>query len=169
MVGYVTSTACSDYISYATYSDCTSTSATYVGNYYAYPSEWVTYITPSYEPELETEEQRQAREEEREAAVKIAEELLKQHIGLDKFGELYSVGHIEVDSHKYKGRKYRVPSDEKMIEILDENGKVIDRLCIHTAIDCPMPDKVLTRLVMLEYAEELLLAQANHHGVPNVS
>ena len=102
--------------------------------------------------------------EQQAAAVEAAEELLKKHIGLERYGELYRVGHIEVDSLKHKGRKYRVPSDERMIEVLDKKGMVVDRLCIHTAIDCPMPDKILTRLVLLASAEEVLLAQANHHG-----
>jgi hypothetical protein len=78
----------------------------------------------------ESEARRKAEElrREQEAAIKRAEELLKEHIGLDAFGELYKVGHIEVDSQKYQGRKYRVFKDAyRTIEVI-ENGKVMDKL-----------------------------------------
>lgn len=175
---YITCTASST--NWAGYSVCTSTSATYTcGTYYVYPgTTWVS-ATMWNEPIPETGEQRanreaehqrqreenQRRQEEREADVKVAEELLKQHIGVERFGVLYQVGHIEVDSQKYKGRKYRIPNNEQMIDVLDENDKILERLCIHTAIDCPMPDRILTRLILAESAEEILLAKANHHGI----
>lgn len=128
-------------------------------------------------PEPETEEQRQAREEraqeyqrqqadlqkEQEAAIKAAEELLKEHIGLEAFGKLHEVGYIELDSQQHKGRKYRVSKDSyKRIEVVDDQGKVVDKLCIGPAIGCPPCDVILARVVLLELAEEYVLETANH-------
>lgn len=101
---------------------------------------------------------------EQEAAVKKAEELLKDHIGLEAFGQLHEVGYLELDSQKHKGRKYRIPKEHmEMIEVLDKDGKVIDQLCIHPAVECPPADHILSRVVLLESAEEFVLAKADHH------
>jgi len=131
----------------------------------------------SINPEPETDEQRQAREEreleyrrqedelrrEQETAVKRAEELLKEHIGLEAFGKLHEVGYIELDSRRHEGRKYRVSKDcYKRIEVVDDQGKVVDKLCIGPAIGCPPCDVVLARVVLLELAEEYVLETANH-------
>jgi hypothetical protein len=128
-------------------------------------------------PPPETEEQNRARlnreeewkkqqeqlRKEQELAVIQAEQLLKENIGLEAFGKLYKVGYIEVDSQKYKGRKYRIPKVHMArIEVLDDSGKVIDRLCVHPAIECPAGDHILTRKVLLELDEEYILAKANH-------
>lgn len=120
------------------------------------------YYNPSLDnPPLETEEERQ----EQKAAVKRAEELLKEYIGEKAFGKLHEVGYIELDSQKYKGRKYRVPANHMAyIEVLDEKGKVIDTLCVHPAIECPPADHIITRVAMLQNDEETLLAAANHWG-----
>lgn len=139
-----------------------------------------TYMLPTeYTPEPETKEQAKARRDreqeyqqqqeelrkEQEAAVARAEELLRKHIGAEAFGELHKVGYIELDSHKYKGRRYRVPADsETFIEVLDKAGKVVDTLCVHTVGDCPMPDKVLARIVRLQLDEENILEVADSHG-----
>lgn len=140
-----------------------------------YPSNSYVY----YEPEAETEEQRQVRLErqaeyrqqqeelrqQQEVANKRAEELLKEYIGVKAFGQLHEVGYIELDSQRYKGRKYRVPENHMAyIEVLDEQGRVIDTLCVHPAIQCPPPDHILTRVIMLQNDEEGLLTAANHWG-----
>jgi len=125
----------------------------------------------------ETDEQRQDREQrqveyqrqqaeigkQRKEADNRARELLKQHIGLDAFGKLHEVGYIEVDSQHHKGRKYRIHKNAyERIDVLDEQGKVIDRLCIVRAIQCPDDDLILTKKVLLESVEEYALQVANH-------
>lgn len=119
---------------------------------------------------LEYQRQQEELRKEQEAAVARAEELLREHVGEKAFTEMYELGYIEVDSHKHKGRKYRIPAEnEGFIEVVDKDGKVIDRLCVHAAIICPMPDKVLTRLMLLELAEDTILQVANSHGGVNWS
>lgn len=153
----------------------TTADSTWSGTWYIYPSNSYIHL----EPEAETEEQRQVRLErqaeyhrqqeelrqQQEVATERAEELLKEYIGLKAFSQLHEVGYIELDSQRYKGRKYRVPANHMAyIEVLDEQGKVIDTLCVHPAIECPPPDHILTRVVMLQNAEEDLLTAANHWG-----
>lgn len=150
------------------------------GNTLTYSAECVIYPAVYVAPEPETEEQRQQRqqrerewqqdremrrEQQRERqrqVLKAAEDLLRECIGLEAFGKLHEVGYIEVDSQKYKGRKYRVPNGSGRIEVLDEQGKVIDRLCVVPEVPCPMPDQTLARIVLLETNEEYVLAKANH-------
>ena len=143
-------------------------------------STWTDYSTTATtytSPEPETEEQKAARleaqrvfdlEQERlrkelKQAESKAEALLKEHIGLEAFGRLHQVGYIEVDSQKYAGRKYRVPKEKRnLIEVLDGEGRVIDRLCVHPTEAYPIGDEVLARIVMLKFAEEEILKIANH-------
>jgi hypothetical protein len=101
-------------------------------------------------------------DEEKAAAIAKAEELLKDHIGHQRYKEFYHIGHIELDSEKYHGRKYRVNSNaHSRIEII-EDGKVIDELCIISTVECPGGDLLLSKIVMLESAEETALQVANH-------
>ena len=102
---------------------------------------------------------------ERNQAEAKAEALLKEHIGLEAFDKLYQVGYIEVDSRKYAGRKYRVPQARLEIEVLDEQGRVIDRLCVHPREAYPESDELLARIVMLRFAEDKILEIANHQPV----
>lgn len=118
---------------------------------------------------LEQQKETQRRYEEsvkrREEAAKRAEGLLKEHIGLEAFGKLHEVGYIEVDSHKHKGRKYRIPEGHRdFIEVIDENDKVIDTLCVHPAVECPPGDHILARVILLELSEDYILERANSHG-----
>ncbi len=116
--------------------------------------------------EQESRDRAEQLRKEKEAAIKCAEELLKDHIGVEAFSELHKVGYIELDSQKYQGRKYRVPQEHmNMIDVLDKDGNVIDRLCVHPSVACPPGDHILSRLVLLELAEEYLLKQANHNLV----
>ena len=134
--------------------------------------------------ESDTEEQKQARltrEEEyrkqqeqlrkdNEAAIVKAEELLREHLGEQRYEKLQKQGYIELDSQKHVGCKYRVPKAHRdMIEVVDRYDKVIDTLCVHPAIDCPSGDQTLTRIKYLELAEEFILAKSNRHGPREVS
>lgn len=178
---------------YYTRSDITASSTDFVmGNYPMYdngtaavtggtwyPDKYIyTYITTQPAPETKKHKlarlKRQKKWErwqeklrlKREAAAKRAEELLQNYLGLESFGKLYEVGYIEVDSRKYPGRKYRVSKEtSKMIEVLDETGKVIDRLCVQPKIECPAGDHILTKVAFLQMDEESILTKANHHRV----
>ena len=109
--------------------------------------------------------EQEALQKERLIAKEKAETLLKKHIGLDAFGKLYQVGYIDVDSKNYPGRKYRVKKDtSSMIDVLDKDGKVVDRLCVHPAVECPEGDHVFTKVAFLEMDEEFILSKANHHA-----
>lgn len=133
----------------------------------------------TWTPPPETEEQKQARLEreaqqkrEREEAQKRrdlarqkAEELLKEHIGLEAFGKLHEIGYLEMDSCKYQGRKYRVPKYARGSLDIVENGKVIDRLCVHPGQRFEDGDEILARIVMLEVNEDEILQIANHSPV----
>lgn len=115
--------------------------------------------------QLAFEEENRKRREAYDKAETKAKELLKEFIGLEAFGLLYEVGYIEVDSRKYKGRKYRVPKNPMAyIEIMDEKGAVIDTLCVHPKTNCPPADHILTRVAMLQNDEKVLLKAANHWG-----
>jgi len=146
------------------------TCAYYPNNSTASASDTATAWIIIYHTEVApTEEELRARLErereyrkQQELATKRAEELLKEYIGLAAFGKLYEVGYIEVDSRRYKGRKYRVP-DAGFIEVIDKDGQVIDRLCIHPRVQCPLADQILSKIVLLELDEEYVLDTANHH------
>lgn len=113
--------------------------------------------------ERQSVEAEKARKEASEKATK----LLHDYIGKQRFGLLYQVGYLEVESQKYTGRQYRVMKNAyDKIEIL-ENGKVIDRLCIVPTIQCPEEDRLLSKIVLLESDEELVLAKSNHFPVKN--
>ena len=147
-------------------------SSTTAGNTtHPYLSSFLFYPSPETEEQkaarLEAQrvfdlEQERLRKELKQAESK-AEALLKEHIGLEAFGRLHQVGYIEVDSQKYAGRKYRVPKEKRnLIEVLDGEGRVIDRLCVHPTEAYPIGDEVLARIVMLKFAEEEILKIANH-------
>lgn len=142
--------------------------------------QWVTDLEQCNYPErYETEEQKLARLEhqrqyeaeqekirkEQEVAKQKADELLKSHIGVEAFGKLHEIGHIELDSQKYQGRKYRIPNNARSLIEIVEAGKVVDRLCVHPIERYQDGDEILTRLTLLQYAEEYLLKVANHNLV----
>lgn len=105
------------------------------------------------------------RERERREAIERAEAILREHIGEDRFEELRQVGYIELDSRRHEGRRYRIHSErDHVIQVLDTDGAVVDRLCIHPDVRLPDADEVLARVVLLENAEEFVLQTANHHG-----
>ncbi len=171
-------------------STASTTSATYIGNStstdatgcFPYPYSYTsTYVATDYREETEAEkkarldaqkryeiEQERIQTSQRKAKEK-ADELLKSHIGLEAFGELHQLGYIELDSQKYAGQRYRVPSSARsLIEVLDKDGKVIDRLCVHPTERYQDGDEILTRITLLKFAEEYLLKTANHNPVVRV-
>lgn len=195
--GYCTATAANTagwgcYPSNAASGTCTisaTTSTTGGGTYYIPVSYYhVNYITITDSPpappptpeELERqrlererwEAEEKKRKEEQEAAVIAAEALLKEHLGETLYGRLHEVGYIELDSRHYEGCKYRIARDAmKMVEVVDKEGLVVDKLCFNLAGDlgwcCPDGDKILGKKLMLEMAEEDVVKTAGHfrpHG-----
>lgn len=61
-----------------------------------------------------------------------------------------------------KGRNYRVNRGRaRNIEVLDENGKAVERLCAHPGIHCPDADTMLAQKLMLETDEDAFQRIAN--------
>ena len=153
-------------------SDSATTSATATTWYYAYPY----YVSTGYQTSKETETEKQARLQREETyrqeqlalvkrqkeAAERAELLLKEHIGVDTYGELYRVGYIHIDSQKHKGRTYRMFKNPYARIHVIENGKVVDELCLVADVQCPDGDRLLTKKVLLESDEDYALATSNH-------
>jgi hypothetical protein len=168
------------YIAYDSGTSAFITADSYVPTYGDYITitsanyDWA-YVTPPIETEAQREERKRAAAEyekqqalirEQQAAAKLrAEALLKSHIGLEAYGELLKVGYIELDSQKHKGRKYHVPSNARLLIEVLENGKVVDRLCVHPHERFQDDDEILSRVTLLKYAEEHILTKANHNPV----
>lgn len=117
----------------------------------------------------ETPEQREKRLAEetalqlkREAANQKAETLLREMFG-EEYDVLQKENVVCVDSEKFHGMKYRISKDaHKRIEIVDAAGKIVERLCVATNLDCPDWDVVLTKIMLAKFDEERLQAVANH-------
>ena len=94
-------------------------------------------------------------------ACQRAENLLKEYIGAEAFRKFCDDGYIEVDSKGYKRKKYRISRyGNSMIEVYDK-GKFTYCLCARPAVDCPPADRVLSKVVLLQSAEEYFLSKAN--------
>ncbi len=156
------------------YTTATDNSTTY----YYYPRiSYVQYQWQTvYNPQPETDQQKRARsrreetqrleqarqQKEHDEAVKQAEIILKEHIGQLRFAELERIGYIELDSHK-PNLKYRIPKNHMDTIDVYEDGKLVDKLCIHPRIECPPGDHILSRVSLLENNEDYVLATANHN------
>lgn len=87
----------------------------------------------------------------------------------EMFGEEYKVlnesGVLNIDSQKHQGMRYRISRDSsRMIEIVDAEGTVVDRLCIETTINCPDWDVILAKIMLAKFDEDKLHEVANHFG-----
>lgn len=63
------------------------------------------------------------------------------------------------------GARYRIRPDQ-MIDVLDQQGRVTDRLCIHTVERVPEGDDVVAKFLMATADEERLWRTANRHPAP---
>jgi hypothetical protein len=110
------------------------------------------------------EEQRKQENEKRERewkeAQKRAEELLRSCLTPQQVEELDQKHHF----HLLVGtRKYRVNRGRtRNIELIDEQGKVVKRLCAHPQDLVPDADTMLAQKLMLETNEQEFLKIANH-------
>lgn len=98
--------------------------------------------------------------EEREKAKQRAEELLLSFLTPEQRDELQRLSHF----HLIVGdRKYRIKRGRsRNIELLDEAGKPIKKLCAHPIAYVPDADTMLAQKLMLETDEEAFLKLANH-------
>jgi len=149
------------------------------GTYYESSSNWVSGNTISFGMcPPETTKQRKERmrlerkrlkyekkkEQKRIVAEQVANDLLREILG-EEYKPFEDVGFIELDSHKYPNHKYRLSKNHMAyIEIINEEGKVVDCLCTHPVIQCPPSDHLLYRWSMIRYCEEELNKVANHWG-----
>lgn len=125
---------------------------------------------------LETPEQRTRREaslaryeaeearrrEERLAADRRAEALLRAHITREQQEQLEREDWFLIDSAS--GKQYRINRGRSAnIDVLDETGKVLRSLCVHPRDGVPDADTMLSQALMLRHDEETLLRMANVH------
>lgn len=128
----------------------------------------------SYEPPLETEEQKQAREEreqqrreelerlrlEKEAAQKKAEELLRETLEKEQLEQFNKTKWFFVISQS--GVRYRIRHGWiGNIDELNELDQVVAEYCIHPVLRVPVEDSMLVQKLMLEDDEQRLLQIAN--------
>jgi hypothetical protein len=97
------------------------------------------------------------------AADKRAEELLRSCLTLQQQEELDRLNHF----HLLVGdRRYRIKRGRtRNIELLDEAGRPIKKLCAHPGEYVPDADTMLAQKLMLETDEEAFLKLANHTPV----
>ena len=106
----------------------------------------------------------QFRREEKRAklqSLKLLKEVLGpqwQEYRVDKSVTVPSGGHRP-------GVRYRIRPDQ-MIDVLDQQGRVTDRLCIHTVERVPEGDDVVAKFLMATADEERLWRTANRHPAP---
>ena len=98
--------------------------------------------------------------EERRAAEQRAKALLRQILGDDEYERLVKRGYLEVASPSIKGRVYRIPYFQGMVEVL-EGGVSTMRLCVVPLRWVPDPDVVLIHKLMIEGDEARYLRVAN--------
>ena len=98
--------------------------------------------------------------EEQAVAKERAEELLRSCLTSQQREELEQKHHF----HLFVGnRKYRINRGRtRNIELVDEQGKVVKRLCAHPSEMIPDADTMLAQKLMLETDEESFLKIANH-------
>ena len=151
-----------------------SSSATFVNNttlrtshYFSANIIWAFPIpTPTEMSEAERNEIKEENRLREEARVE-AEELLLAYVGEKRFKEYKETGSISLKSPSNPTKTYKVNAFDE-IKIY-EDGKVIDRLCVHLlngykrdSYWLPEADVVLGKIFLLENDEERLLSVANH-------
>lgn len=127
-------------------------------------------------PEPETPEQRVGRERhEALARAEVVRErretrraklrslrLLKEVLG-PGWEEYRLRKRVVVGSRLHPGQRYVVRPDQ-MIDVIDADGRVADKLCIHTRDWVPEGDDVVVKLMLAKNDEEGLWRTANRHG-----
>jgi hypothetical protein len=104
---------------------------------------------------------RQERAAAREAAEKVAMELLREHLSpvqrkaLDKFGWFLVEGGMSKKTYRIEAKHYAGNIHEM------EKSKPVTRLCVHASSEIPLGDQLLTQALSLQFDEEHIVAKAN--------
>lgn len=107
------------------------------------------------------ERQRAKEAEERQAAEAKAEALLLEHLTPEQRDSYTRKKEFEVQTES--GRRYRLRHGwAGNVDELDENGRAVNRLCIHPAVHVPNPDNLLAQKLLLQWDEERFRKIANH-------
>jgi hypothetical protein len=109
--------------------------------------------------ELRSKEQAERAEAERKAERLLVENLtLKQRLHYERHKAFIVRGH--------SGRLYRVRKGRSAnVDVINPDGRVIDRLCFHPAMQVPDGDTMLAQKLMLELDDHGASRIANRHGV----
>jgi hypothetical protein len=118
------------------------------------------------------EKERKKAEEQKQLAETVARQLMEIVLGHERLQEYIKQGKVSLDSPSKPGRQYSIDA-RNTIEVR-ENGKLVDRLCIHL-VDAeqyrhdsqwlPDADVVVGKAMLVLSDEKRLLATANHNPV----
>jgi hypothetical protein len=140
------------------------------GNWLAWNQAHGIIVQPATSPEelariAAAERQRQAetleRKERRDRADKTAEKLLLDHLSAEQRKQYAEERHFEIVRDGGR-RRYRIKHGwAGNVEVYNEAGKLIERLCIHPDLPVPYPDNMLAQKLLLEADEKLFRKTAN--------
>lgn len=90
-----------------------------------------------------------------------AEALLLECLSLRQLQEYKEKGSFIVHG---RHARYRLGSGRSSrVDVINRNGVIQHRLCVHPEISVPLHDALLTQKLMLENDEDLILSKANIH------
>jgi hypothetical protein len=90
-----------------------------------------------------------------------AESLLRERLSADEYRQLCARAYLDVRSHSYNNRIYRVPRGPGQVLVL-EGGRVVERLCVQPVDSLPEADVILMHKLLIESDERTYLETANH-------
>lgn len=90
-----------------------------------------------------------------------AETLLRERLSSDEYRQLCARAYLDVRSHSYTNRIYRVPRGPGQVLVL-EGGRVVERLCVQPVDSLPEADVILMHKLLIESDERTYLETANH-------
>lgn len=97
----------------------------------------------------------------KQEAEQKAEELLRNLLSPDQYGQLSRKGYIEVQSGMYPYRTYRIPRHRGSVEVY-EMGRLVMSLCVQPTEVIPDADVVAMHKLMIEGNEREYLRRANY-------
>ena len=97
---------------------------------------------------------------DRAAADARAEALLSELLAPDEYAALQTRGYLELSSHLYASRRYRIYRQPRPVEVY-EGGRLRMALCVQPTSYLPPGDRVLMHKVLLEGDEARYLRTAN--------
>jgi len=103
--------------------------------------------------------------EERAHAERRSEELLRDLLDEREYRQLMRYGYLDVPSHCYAGRLYRIPYLPGRVCIL-EDGRAVAELCVQPLVPLPDNDMIVLHKLMIAENERDYLARANAFPIP---